>query len=115
MIKYNVEPGYYELNEHFKAQICNGAGAANDWRSKFIPNSILGLDCTEIFNIHDYAYFIGKTEEDKNRADINMLINLLTLIKISGNKWSRWWANKIAIDYYYAVNEFGHDAFYAGK
>ncbi|MGZ5009199.1 MAG: hypothetical protein ACXV8W_14940 [Methylobacter sp.] len=115
MINFNVEPGYYDLTPEQKAQICNGAGAANDWRSAFIPNKILGLDCTEVFNIHDYAYHVGRTDADKDRADMNMLINLLRLIKGKGNRWARWWANSIAIDYYYAVAEFGRDAFYAGK
>lgn len=110
-----TEPGYYALTPQQKSKICNGAGAANDWRSRFIPNTILGLDCTEVFNIHDYAYHVGRTETDKERADINMLVNLLRHISDKGNRWSRWWANKIAVDYYYIVDEFGRDAFYAGK
>ncbi len=115
MPEFNTEPGYYALTPEQKAKICNGAGAANDWRSQFIPNKILGLDCTEVFNIHDYAYSIGQTDEDKDRADTNMLVNLVRHIRHKGNTWSRWWAYVLSIGYYFFVDEFGHDAFYTGK
>ena len=55
-MKLRTFKGYYGLSVEDKQSICNGAGAAGDWRSKFIPNTLYGLDCTEVFNIHDFRY-----------------------------------------------------------
>ena len=110
-----TEKGYESLTQEQKARICNGAGAANDWRSAFIPNTIYGLDCTEVFNIHDYAYHIGKTLDDKKRADFAMLQNLLCLINSSGNIVTRFLRRMRAMDYYDAVVEFGENPFFVGK
>jgi hypothetical protein len=114
-MEFITEPGYYELTPEKKAKICNGAGAAGDWRSAFIPNTIFGLDCTEVFNIHDYAYFLGVNLEDKYRADRAMLQNLLILIDNSCWPIFRWLRRLRAIDYYTAVVEFGNSAFFKGK
>ena len=110
-----TEKGYEELTPLQKKRICNGAGARNDWRSAFIPNTIYGLDCTEVFNVHDYAYHIGKTIDDKKRADFDMLRNLITLINSTGNIFTRWLRRIRAIDYYNAVSEFGDAAFFMDK
>lgn len=77
-------PKYDILSEKEKAKICNGAGAANDWRSVLISNTILGLDCTEAFNIHDYDYHVGLTISDKVRADANMLANVIRIVNAKG-------------------------------
>jgi len=106
------EPGFSSLTAEEKASICNGAGAADDWKSAFIPNTLYGLDCTAVFNRHDYAYYVGKTEEDKARADVSMLINLVRLINDKGGFLSL--ARKYrAVTYYEAVHAFGEDAFFS--
>jgi hypothetical protein len=110
-----TEKGYEELTPLQKKQICNGAGARGDWRSVFIPNTIYRLDCTEVFNIHDYAYYVGKTLIDKERADFDMLKNLITLINSTGNICTRFLRRARALEYYSAVCEFGDAAFFMGK
>ena len=106
-----VEKGYYDLTERFKSEICNGAGAAGDWRSFLIPNTMYGLSCLEAFNIHDYAYYVGVTREDKYKADIALLSNLLCIINIHGG-FLRLLRRHRALVYYDAVVEFGDDAFF---
>ena len=111
MSKLIVNFGYYALQPEQKAEICNGAGAKNDWKSAFISNNIYGLDCTEVFNIHDYAYHYGITAGDKRKADTEMLINLMTLINEYGG-WLMSLRRYRAMTYYNAVVECGNDAFF---
>jgi len=106
--------GYKNLLPEEKALICNGAGAAGKWISSIIPNTMYGLDCTEAFNIHDYDYDVGASRADKERADRNLLMNLLTLINHQGG-WlmlPRQWR---AMKYYNAVQLLGDEAFFKGK
>jgi len=106
--------GYKNLLPEEKALICNGAGAAGKWISSIIPNTMYGLDCTEAFNIHDYDYDVGVSRVDKDRADSNLLNNLLTLINHKGG-WlmlPRQWR---AMKYYEAVQLLGDEAFFKGK
>lgn len=110
-MNFIVVNGYYELNEDVKSRICNGAGAAGDWKSYLIPNTMYGLDCIEAFNIHDYAYYIGITPEDKKQADIAMLLNILEIINEKGGMLA-FLRRYRAIKYYDAVHNFGDDAFY---
>ncbi|MEE7625440.1 hypothetical protein V3O24_04640 [Methylobacter sp. Wu8] len=106
--------GYKNLLPEEKAKICNGAGVAGKWISSIIPNTLYGLDCSEAFNIHDYDYNVGASRADKDRADRNLLNNLLTLINHQGG-WlmlPRQWR---AMKYYNAVQLLGDEAFYKGK
>jgi hypothetical protein len=106
--------GYKALLPDEKAQICNGAGAAGKWISSLIPNTMYGLDCTEAFNIHDYDYEVGVSRADKERADKNLLMNLMTLIDHAGG-WLMLLRQRRALKYYEAVQLFGDEAFYKGK
>ena len=99
--------GYHSLTLKEKNEICNGAGAAGDWRSAFIPNTLYGLDCTEVFNLHDYAYHVGT---DKELADMQMLINLNILIGQAGG-WLTYLRRVRSVAYYMAVHNFGDEAF----
>lgn len=105
---------YKNITPAEKAKICNGAGAAGQWISSIIPNTMYGLDCTEAFNIHDYDYQVGASREDKERADRNLLINLLMLINHKGGllMLPRQWR---AMKYYEAVQLLGDEAFFKGK
>jgi hypothetical protein len=106
--------GYKNITPAEKALICNGAGAAGQWISSIIPNTMYGLDCTEAFNIHDYDYDVGVSRADKDRADRNLLNNLLTLINHKGGllMLPRQWR---AMKYYEAVQLLGDEAFFNGK
>lgn len=107
-------PGYDELSDVERFVICNGCGAANS-KFDFIPDTLWGLPIKEACYRHDYAYHIGKTEEDKKKADEQFLRNMLTLINTQSTpllKWPRRWR---AMTYYSAVCDKGHKAFWAGK
>jgi len=102
---------YTHLSTEQKARICNGAGAAGRWISSIIPNTLYGLDCVEAFNIHDFDYFVGVTQQDKDEADTRMLFNLLTLINQTGGFWG-WFRKRRAWKCYYAVHLAGDEAFF---
>ena len=107
-------PGYWTISPAEKARICNGCGAAG--KRDYIPDSIFGLDISEICNIHDYMYFCGKKLSDKRDADQAFLDNLITLIDIETKHWivrifQRW----LALRYFRAVKYFGGPAFWSGK
>ena len=112
-MKLRAFHGYEGLSEERKATICNGAGAAGDWRSKFIPNSMWGLDLLEVFHRHDYDYHIGNTAEGKWDADINFLINCVILIlRAESNIVLTYMRLARAIKYFLAVHYKGGEAFY---
>ena len=107
--------GYWSLTPEEKAIICNGAGAKDGVK---VPNTMYGLDMKEVFDIHDYGYYVGETLSDKRDEDRRMLNNCLIMINNS-----KGWLNRIlapfrrrrALKYYEAVYYLGKKAFYAGK
>lgn len=107
-------PGYLQLSDLERFTICNGCGAAGA-KFDFVPDTIYGLRITEACFIHDYAYHIGRTAEDKVAADLQFLNNLMTIINTKSH-WSlkalRRWR---AMTYYTAVCDKGHAAFWEGK
>lgn len=106
--------GFNKLTEAEKEKICNGAGAAGDWRSCLIPNTLWGLNCLPAFDIHDYDYHVGLTAKDKLLADENMLTNILRLIR-HGNYFLGFLRRRRVLKYYEAVTLAGEKAFWEGK
>ena len=91
--------------------ISNGCGP-DGWRGKLIPDTLGGIDIGEACSIHDYMYGVGGTELDREMADRDFLINMLTIIHRDDN----WLTNegvaiKWASKYYIAVVEYGKDYF----
>jgi len=105
------QAGYKLLTPEEKSRICNGAGAAGDWRSVLIPNTIYGLNCSAVFDIHDYDYYVGYTDEEKCTADTRMLTNLLRVINNEAGFFDVLRRYR-AMTYYTAVAEGGDDAFF---
>lgn len=105
---------YKQLTPEQKKEICNGAGAAGQWISCFIPNTMYGLNCVEAFNIHDYDYHVGVTREDKKIADRRLLENLMIIINHKGG-WLQFLRRRRAMKYYEAVHHKGDEAFFKGK
>lgn len=114
MIELKAFYGFNDLTDEDKAIVCNGAGAAGDWRSKLIPNTLYGLNCTPAFDIHDYDYHVGITHDDKDLADRQLLTNLLILID-NGNWCLAFFRRRRAMKYYEAVKLAGDDAFWKSK
>lgn len=106
-------PGFDDLTETQKAEICNGAGAAGDWRSAFIPETMWGLSLREAFDRHDYGYFIGTYAVDKWEADSDFLINcLIIILKEKSNILLTYARGARALKYFLGVYYKGDDAFY---
>lgn len=92
----------------------NGCGSG--WLTKLVPNTIYGTSIREACRRHDWAYTVGKTEEDKIVGDNQFLLNLLIIID-EADKW--YYPTKLArlraMDYYSAVKDHGSDAYWADK
>ena len=113
-VKMRTVKGYYTLTEHQKSIIFNGIGQKGKWYNFLIPERIIFLDLTEVWNIHDFAYFRGKHLEDRMLADLDMLYNMLELIDDS--TWIlRYPRKQIAHIYYFMVDKHGHEAFFSNK
>jgi len=113
---YSAFKGYSSLTTEQKEGICNGAGAAGVWYSRFIPNTLYGLDCTDVFDIHDYGYWAGKTLYERDSIDLDLLRNLT--IKINAQSNSKILASlrrRRALKYYVAVLYGGKDAYRKNK
>jgi len=101
---------YWELTETEKKQICNGCGGRGGKLNFLIPQKHFQEAC----NIHDYMYYIGRTQEDKRKADAVLLYNLDTIVKnMKGIK--KWWYKKLAKTFYEAVHNFGDYYFWKDK
>ena len=99
--------------------VVNGCGPGG-WKYDLVPDTILGLSVTECCNVHDWMYAEGATEIDKKRADRKLLENLYATIDAAAKRSLFHRVLKPhrcvrAFEYYLAVKEFGHDAFWAGK
>lgn len=95
--------------------ICNGCGAADSWFRP--PKTIYGTLIVYACIIHDYMYETGNTIEDKEEADRVFLNNMNRLITQDKHKWYKptFLQRRRAKKYYYAVKEFGGEAFWQGK
>lgn len=71
------------LSREERKGICNGIGAATGL-SKYVPNTIWGLDVSYIGDIHDYSYWRGGTPKDRETADAVFYHNLLVVIEARG-------------------------------
>lgn len=109
-------PAYRELAlddvELFK--VVNGCGAAGA-KLDFVPDTILGLPIKHACYAHDFDYAVGKTIEDKFKADSRFLDNLLAIIENESIHFLKWPRRLRAMSYYSAVCDCGHKAFWAGK
>jgi hypothetical protein len=97
------------------SSIINGCGT-NDWKGELIPESFLGLSITPACNIHDWMYYYGENNQDKEEADRVFLNNMVRIINNDSDdiflKIARLAEAKI---YHEMVKDFGRAAFWEGK
>lgn len=106
---------YWELTREQRKILTNGCGPGR-FGSKIISDSIWWLDISEACRIHDFAYHIGWTHEDKLSADRSFMYNMLRLIDAAGGRWLLVaLRRRAAVKYYRAVADFGGPAFWKGK
>jgi len=105
---------YWQLPPAAKALICNGCGKKGGLK---FPNRIWGLDIRDVCNIHDYMYYAGQTEADREEADRVLRNNLLRIIEADSADIPLLKAlrRRRAAKYYYAVRWFGGPAFWDDK
>ena len=97
-----------------KQNICNGLGAA--WMPIKI-NTIWGLNCRIIADIHDWAYYFSEwTFEAKKKHDKIFVENLSKwIIAKSKNKILRWLRLRRVSKYYMLLKYAGNPAFWYNK
>jgi hypothetical protein len=106
-----VPQGYLDLTPEQKKEICNGCGAKGGIP---IPDTIYGLDIEEACNIHDFRYYVGGTQEDKEIADDEFYDNLIEIIDAIEFYDSFDDLRKVrAFEYVTAVRLWGDKAFVA--
>jgi hypothetical protein len=94
-------------------EICNGCGAKD---SKLpIPDTIWGLWIGPVCNLHDFRYHVGKTKQDKEMADIEMLANNMRAIEACSTWILKPLRRRRALTYYGVVTDLGDSAFWKGK
>lgn len=106
---------YHKLSEFEKKEICNGCGAKSGISSWLVPNTLYGLSVKAACNIHDYMYFVGTTNADKEEADRVFLNNMMRIINQDGAAWLAALRRRRALKYYEAVYYGGGEAFWKSK
>ena len=86
---------YIDLTEEQKEVICNGCGPKGGWVP--VPEFFCHASCDH----HDFNYWLGHTEEDREKADHQFLEAML--IDAGSNKVKQ----TIAMTYWMAVRLFG--------
>ena len=115
-VKLYAPQDYWKLSPDAHKEICNGCGPAGGWKRKYIPDHLLFISIKKACDIHDYMYFVGKTEADREEADRVFLNNMLRIVETES---SFWWTKalrrRLALDYYAAVRDYGAVYFWADK
>ena len=105
--------GFNELSKVEKKDTCNGCGAKGGF---WVPDTFWGLDVSMACDIHDFMYKIGKSLEDKDAADRVFKNNCFRIINHESCCGLLKRLRLIrANTYYLVVQNWGADAFWAGK
>jgi len=116
-----VDPAFYDLSPLDKATICNGMGPKLELLGvkvpNLVPNRFYGLDVSICGDIHDYGYYVGGTEKDRERVDSEFYANMVTVIKAANggipvfSSFIEGRRIKLAYIYWEAVSHFGRKFF----
>jgi hypothetical protein len=98
---------YEDLTPSEKKYLCNGAGRKG-WQGKLVPDLVF----REAANRHDFDYWRGCTEKDRDKADERFMSNMVhcAINKDNGKKralFFRFLYLRLAPIYYTAVTTFG--------
>lgn len=94
----------------------NGCGAANA-KFDFVPHTVYGMDIKTCCIIHDWDYFIGIDNDDKEIADRRFLNNMLRTLESQKDQFKiiKKLRRRRIKTYYSAVKHLGGPAFWDGK
>lgn len=70
-----------DIGSHFELPFINGCGANSGLFKDMAPTTIDGICIKAACIVHDAEYLYGQTLADKAEADMNILINMLLIIK----------------------------------
>ena len=99
------------------SEVVGGCGPGKGFGDWVVPDRIWGLPIVEACKIHDWMYFMGKTEKDREEADRAFLNNMLRIVE-AHEGWSKFlngFRRYRAVTYYNAVRDFGGPSFWNEK
>jgi len=108
---------YFKLSrEELREIIGDGGCGPGKFGDPFVPDNLAGIDIGPCCDIHDYMYDIGKTQEDKDKADQLFLWNMVSVVStytqdVQVKKFRLWLAKM----YYHAVRDHGDSSFWKNK
>lgn len=88
----------------------NGCGPG-ELGDRLVPDSILGLSVQPACAIHDYCYYVGTTETEKDNADIELFANGFRIVKQASNRFMMFLRTFLLAVYFLAVVYGGNEAF----
>lgn len=93
-------------------------GPSGNWKNKIVPRTLWGIDINICAYIHDWRFFQGGTELDRNKADTEFLLNMIATVIRHEDNWiwgtnslRKWRAINRAMVYYKVVDEWGAQNF----
>lgn len=106
---------YWRLSVSARAELTNGCGPSG-WKNGLVPDNLLWVDIGSACDIHDWMYYVGQTEADREEADRVFLNNMLRIVEAeSANALTRFIRRRLALHYYGAVRDYGAVYFWADK
>lgn len=97
---------FRHLTEAERSAICNGCGGKGGFVP--VPNFFFTASCDH----HDFKYWQGCTDLDRERADREFYLAMKRDVKERLAWWRRWWGYALAFAYYRAVRRFGDEFFH---
>lgn len=114
-IKLYAPPSYWRCSTDELNAVTGGCGPGGKG-DYLVPDTMYGLSVFRACQIHDYMYYEGKTQEDKEKADRAFLNNMVRIINAETKwKWLRSLRKCRARTYYTAVRYGGGGSFWDGK
>jgi len=105
---------YWVMSIIRRNKISNGCGPKG-WKGNLVPETMYGKNVSDACHIHDYMYHVGKTIEDKKKADVTFYKNLLIIVDGSWYNILVYLRRFRAKTYYKAVSVAGEKHFLKGK
>ena len=97
---------YSHLTEAERRAVCNGCGGKGGIVP--VPDFFFTASCDH----HDFHYWQGCTEFDRERADRQFYLAMKRDVRWGLEWWRRWWGYTLAFAYYRAVRRAGKRFFY---